>query len=155
VDVRWTEFENGTLMLRWMVNGLDALVVPAFGGKGRADELWTTTCFELFLKDFGGTGYEEFNFSPSQRWAAYRFADTREGMREAPLDPEPAIDGVEGDQLFVLTVTLDKSVLNGAGAAGLCAVIEEKCGRKSYWALHHGKDEPDFHDPACFAVPLR
>ena len=34
-------------------------VAPAFAGKGRADELWQTTCFELFLKPEGGAGYVE------------------------------------------------------------------------------------------------
>ena len=38
---------------------------------------------------------------------------------------------------------------------GLCAVIEEKDGTKSYWALAHPPgDKPDFHDPACFALEL-
>ena len=38
---------------------------------------------------------------------------------------------------------------------GLSAVLEEKDGTKSYWALAHpNADKPDFHDPACFAAHL-
>ena len=38
---------------------------------------------------------------------------------------------------------------------GLSAVLEEKDGTKSYWALAHSEgDKPDFHDPACFAAHL-
>ena len=38
---------------------------------------------------------------------------------------------------------------------GLSAVLEEKDGTKSYWALAHPHgDKPDFHDPACFAAHL-
>jgi hypothetical protein len=39
---------------------------------------------------------------------------------------------------------------------GLAAVLEEKDGTKSYWALAHpGESEkPDFHDPVCFAAHL-
>ena len=42
------------LRVRWRIEGAQALVVPPFAGKGRADELWKTTCFELFLKPAGG-----------------------------------------------------------------------------------------------------
>ena len=38
---------------------------------------------------------------------------------------------------------------------GLSAILEEKDGTKSYWALAHPEgDKPDFHDPACFAAHL-
>jgi len=37
----------------------------------------------------------------------------------------------------------------------LAAVIEEKSGAKSYWALAHPPEgPPDFHDPACFVLEL-
>jgi hypothetical protein len=37
---------------------------------------------------------------------------------------------------------------------GLSAVLEEKDGTKSYWALAHPREKPDFHDPGCFAARL-
>jgi hypothetical protein len=38
---------------------------------------------------------------------------------------------------------------------GLSAVLEEKDGAKSYWALAHPPgDQPDFHHPDCFAARL-
>ena len=37
----------------------------------------------------------------------------------------------------------------------LSAVLEEKDGTKSYWALAHpAGDKPDFHAPDCFAAKL-
>jgi len=33
-------------------------------------------------------------------------------------------------------------------------VIEEHDGVKSFWALAHSADKPDFHDPACFLATL-
>ena len=40
-----------------------------------------------------------------------------------------------------------------AGQLGLSAVLEEKDGTKSYWALAHPRgDKPDFHAPDCFAA---
>ena len=46
---------------------------------------------------------------------------------------------VEGDQRWQL---------------GLSAVLEEVDGTKSYWALTHPGDKPDFHHPDCFAAKL-
>jgi hypothetical protein len=153
VDVRWLETGDGRLVLRWLVNGVDALAVPAFAGKGRGEGLWQATCGELFLKDREGAGYREFNFSPSERWAAYRFDGYREGMRDEDITP-PEVGSEAGQYLFVMTALLDASVLAGSDRAGLSAVIEEKDGTKSYWAIAHPAEKPDFHDPACFALPL-
>lgn len=58
-----------------------ALSLPAPVAPGRADGLWRSTCFELFLLDPVTGGYREFNFSPSGEWAAYEFDSYREGMR--------------------------------------------------------------------------
>lgn len=153
IDVRWFEAGDGKLVLRWLVHGVDTLKVPPFAGKGRGDELWQTTCCELFLRDQEGAGYREFNFSPSERWAAYRFDAYREGMAELDIPP-PEVSSDSGQFMFVLTAVLDGAVIGDASAAGLSAVIEEKDGTKSYWALAHPDGKPDFHDPACFALPL-
>lgn len=153
VQVRWLETHDRRLVLRWLIQGVEALAVPPFAGKGRADELWQTTCCELFLKDRSGAGYREFNFSPSERWAAYGFSGYREGMVEAEI-PAPEVGGDGGHFLFVLTALLDISVLEGSEVAGLAAVIDEKDGTRSYWALAHPPGKPDFHDPACFVLPL-
>lgn len=154
VDVRWFDTGKGQLLLRYIVQGVDALSVPVFGGKGRADDLWQTTCFELFLKAGEGAGYCEFNFSPSERWAAYRFEEYRSGKVDFNPRTLPEVTGAGGAFTYVLTVTLDIADLEGAVSAGLSAVIEEKDGTKSYWALAHGAGDPDFHHPACFALPV-
>ena len=154
VDVRWFEPGDGTVILRWQIKNVEALRLPPFAGKGRADELWRTTCCELFLKDETGGGYAEFNFSPSGRWAAYRFSDYREGMAEADAAIQPEVTANGGEYLFVLTAVLDLALLAGCGGAGLSAVIEEQDGTLSYWALAHPPGRPDFHHPACFTMPL-
>lgn len=158
VDVRWIETAEGKLMLRWQVGGCKQLVVPAFGGKGRADGLWQTTCFELFVMTEGQMAYDEFNFSPSERWAAYRFDDYRAGMRELDMAAEPLIAGVTGEKMFMMTVTLD-AFPRVAVRVALSAVIEETDGTKSYWALAHPPKshkggKPDFHHPTCFTIAL-
>ena len=37
---------------------------------------------------------------------------------------------------------------------GLSAVLEEKDGTKSYWALAHPTEKPDFHAAGCFVARL-
>lgn len=154
VEVRWFEVHDGRLILRWQVKNVDALALPDFAGKGRGDNLWRTTCGELFLKDESGNGYREFNFSPSGRWAAYRFADYREGREDAVQPDPPEVAGSGGEYLYVLTASIDRVVLDGAGGAGLSMVIEERDGTISYWALAHPPGQPDFHHPSCFLLSL-
>ncbi len=151
VSVRWSELADGRLMLRYKVEGCGALVVPPFHGKGRADDLWRKTCFELFLHDGEGR-YREFNFSPCQQWAAWEFG----GYRHRTGDFEPAqlpeIIAETGTSIFVLTVFIAQSDVAAAQRGALSAVLEEEHGRMSYWALRHGGLQPDFHDPACFVM---
>lgn len=116
----------------------------------RTDELWRTTCFELFLR-LDDDRYVEFNFSPSTRWAAYAFSGYRAGMTPLPRDVDPLIARNKGG----LRVHCDLGGLPpGALSIGLSAVIEEEGGVKSYWALHHPPGPPDFHNPACFTARL-
>ena len=37
---------------------------------------------------------------------------------------------------------------------GLTTVVEDASGAKSFWALSHPRDEPDFHNQAGFAARL-
>ena len=58
LEVQWVETGNA-LRLRYRVDGHDELVIPPFAGRGRADELWRTTCFELYIQRQGEPGYVE------------------------------------------------------------------------------------------------
>ncbi len=151
--MRRVQLKDGRTMLRYRVDGCCDLVLPPFAGKGRADELWQTTCFELFLGNGSGP-YLEFNFSPSARWAAYFFSSYREGRVEPEPGMQPDIHVGQGQEIFLLTAFLSTEDVAGATHANVSAVIDEKGGTKSYWALAHPPGKPDFHDPACFAAIL-
>ncbi|WP_342773171.1 hypothetical protein [Alteraurantiacibacter aquimixticola] len=100
--------------------------------------------------------YVEYNFSPSEAWAAYNFTGWREGMADRSMSHDPVITPRKGRNLFILDVAVPLADLPEMPAGlSLTAVVEEETGRKSYWALTHGSpDKPDFHDPACFAATL-
>ena len=155
VEARIIGADDNWLRLRWRIERAQALVVPPFAGKGRADELWKTTCFELFLRPDGGASYCEFNLSPSERWAAYDFCGYREGVAERPAEREPQTTIRQGSSFAIFDAAIPLTALPASDCAmNLAAVIEEEGGAKSYWALAHPADKPDFHDPACFTSTL-
>lgn len=157
IEVEVTPRPFNVLELRYQVTGrMEAIAFPA-QGQGRADELWNRTCLEVFIRPAGDDGYFEFNFAPSMQWAAYRFDRYREGMRNA--DRFEMIDLQAGGRsgVFEQRVAFD---LDGVIPAdvdwrlGLAAVIEEKSGARSYWALAHPTGAPDFHHVDGFALDL-
>lgn len=155
VEARVIGFDADWLRVRWRIEGAQALVVPPFAGRGRADGLWQTTCFELFLKPEGGDAYVELNLSPSERWAAYDFTAYRAGMSERPASREPDSAMRQGSSFAIFDAAIPRDVLPALpAAANFAAVIEEHGGARSFWALAHPTAKPDFHDPACFTAEL-
>jgi hypothetical protein len=148
-------FAGNWMKLRWRIEGAQDLAVPRFAGRGRADGLWQATCFELFMKNGDEAGYNEMNFSPSERWAAYAFSGYREGMRDLPLDRKPVCSMRRGGGIAIFDAEVPLTGLPQLPwRAALTAVIEEAGGTKSYWSLAHPPGRPDFHDPACFAATV-
>ena len=155
IEARIIGRDANWLRARWRIEGSQRLVVPPFAGKGRADELWRTTCFELFLKPAGGEAYCELNLSPSERWNAYDFDGHRTGMRERPFPHEPECTMRQGSHFAIFDAAIPAAGLPEHDCTmGLSAVIEEAGGALSYWALAHPAGAPDFHAPACFAAVL-
>jgi hypothetical protein len=77
----------------------------------RADELWKTTCFELFLSVSGQGDYYELNFSPSGNWNAYHFDSYREGMkRESRIETTEIKQELKSDR-YELQSFVDLSAL--------------------------------------------
>jgi hypothetical protein len=119
----------------------------------RAEDLWETTCFEAFLRTNGDEAYREWNFAPSGNWAAYDFTSHRDGRTEADV-AAPYVRVEDNLTWFAVGATIAVPSRKRF-ELGLSAILEEKDGTKSYWALAHPEgDKPDFHDPACFAAHL-
>lgn len=154
IEVAVARPEPGLLALRYTVSGRIANVRLAPPSAAlRTDELWRTTCFEAFVETTPGTGYYEFNLSPSTKWAAYHFSDYRDGMALAEVSPPAIITGanathVDVDALIHLPPSSEPWQL------ALTAVIEETDGATSYWALKHPPGKPDFHHADGFQLEL-
>ena len=150
-------------LLHYRITGDTAgLLIPPPDTPGPADGLWQHTCFEAFVARTGEPAYQEFNFSPSGQWAAYRFSAER--VRDLPAEAAaapfaPELVFVEQPQSLDLQIWLPREALPPAAAAaplmlGLSAVLETRDGQLSYWALHHPTARPDFHHRAGFAHVL-
>ncbi|MET0240110.1 MAG: DOMON-like domain-containing protein [Sphingobium sp.] len=148
------------LALRYVVTGdIGALAMPAISVPERVDGLWRSTCFEAFVRAPGAHAYAEFNFAPSSRWAAYLFDDYREGMRNLPCAALPRIDLKADPGRFEVAAVVDltgadPACIEGPALFGLSAVIEERGGSRSFWALAHPPGDPDFHHGDCFTALL-
>jgi hypothetical protein len=123
----------------------------------RKDELWRTTCFELFLRDPENSEYFEYHMSPSCDSACYRFDDYRDGMQPMMGSIPPMVHPDHQD-LSCYTcwcyIAVPPHIRKKALIAGFNAVIETKDGQLSYWALDHPPTQPDFHHRDCFALSL-
>jgi hypothetical protein len=144
-----------------LAGAIASLRLPAAATPAFADRLWEHTCFEAFVGATGATGYREFNFSPSGEWATYAFSAYRERDPRATAEGDwstPDMRWARGDDTLALDVaiTLDHldRRLEPPLRLGLAAVIETSDGARSYWALRHPAEAPDFHHPESFAVQL-
>jgi hypothetical protein len=145
--------EAGRLNLRYILEGrLSELRIPPRARPARADELWKHTCFEAFVRPPGDDAYWEFNLSPSTEWQAYGFSRYRERGPEPKTTP-PGIE-IATVPRFELRASLDLARLKGPWQVSLTAVIEDRSGGKSYWALRHPPGKPDFHHARGFALTL-
>ncbi len=143
------------LRFRYLVAGrIDQLVLPTAQGPSRTDHLWKTTCFEAFLAPARLSSYLELNFSPSSQWAAYHFEAYRAGIAKAPLPAPPEILAIRQADRLTVTATLSLDLPHEPYMLGLAAVIEERGGRKAYFAAAHGGEAPDFHRRDCFRLEL-
>jgi hypothetical protein len=137
---------------------LERLRIPQARAAHRADELWTHTCFEAFLRVTGTAGYCELNFAPSRAWAMYRFSARREGMALISARP-PQIDVSRTSTGVTLVATVFWDDLIGKEPPltlrmAAAAVLEDDGGTLSYWALRHPPGKPDFHHADSFALEL-
>jgi hypothetical protein len=148
------------LTLRYSARGDMASVrIPRVSPPARCDGLWKHTCFEAFLCQETSEAYWEFNFSPSLRWAAYRFDRYREGMIIEHGIADLRI-GVESNNTTLgVSAVLNLSSISAMPNSdtwrlGLSAIIEDGSGAKSYWALTHPAGKPDFHHTESFLLCL-
>jgi hypothetical protein len=148
-----------SLRICWELRGnlADIFLSKQHAAPVRRNGLWQTTCFEFFAAPADLPCYWEVNLSPCGDWNVYAFDLYRTGMREEPaIATLPFIVQHQADKLqlelrFPLAAVIRKEQ---AIDLGLSAVIQEKTGPRSFWALAHCAAQPDFHCRESFILQL-
>ena len=144
------------LALSYIVTGrIGDIRLPPVTEPLRSDELWRHTCFEMVVRGASGAAYYEFNFAPSTQWAAYRFSGYRSGMAVATEIGATAITVESKPDCYTLQALVALDRLSGlpreaTWRLGVSALIEDRNGRMSWWALAHPSGKPDFHHADSF-----
>lgn len=131
---------------------ISRIKVPVAAPSERKDNLWQTTCFEIFWQPRGDSYYREFNLSPSSRWACYDFDSFREGMRDAPVSAFAIASTATGATLE-LEANIASELPLPADVA-LNAIVEDLEGNIQFWALAFAPGKAEFHSEVCRAETL-
>ncbi len=159
------QVKNRSISFRFRLDDPRSHVVTSFttenktlGAEKRADELWKSTCFEVFWQ-YKDQQYLELNVSPDGRWNVYQFDQYREGMK-----PFQSIEFVQfktqryGHRYELLvTMNIPDAVLQGGllnSQMSATAVLSTQAGNE-YWAVRHAGSKPDFHLQESFVIPLK
>ena len=148
---------DGSLQLRYRITGeMTKIALPPPGEPGPADNLWQHTCCEAFVATDAAQGYREFNFSPSGQWAVYQFMAYRQRDSDFVIPAAPQISLKQLEDGFELVARLPPESLPPISTLnlGITSVLEAGDGSKSYWALAHGAEQPDFHPRQSFTLAL-
>lgn len=121
------------------------------GADGRLHEIWKSTCFEAFIKPKNQKQYWEINVNPSRAWNVYKFSSYREpsppvedsGWKLIEFSFEPGSLSVKFSHDLSLASRFE---------VGLSCIFDMMDGKKSYWALEHSQDKPDFHNAKTFIL---
>ncbi|WP_417912176.1 DOMON-like domain-containing protein [Candidatus Electronema sp. TJ] len=151
---------SSSLLLRYELRGrLEDVLLPEpeqAATPSRRHQLWQQTCFELFIAPAGQPQYWEINLAPSGDWNVYAFSACREGMREEQAVTALPCQTERQPDALTLEFAVPAIIAAARPAeAAACAVIQRRTGQKSFWALRHCGQQPDFHRRASFCLSLR
>jgi hypothetical protein len=121
----------------------------------RKDELWKTTCLEVFVSESESTEYWEVNLSPSKDWNMYHFDGYREGMKQEARVSSLEIQVMDKTLLAVVPLAPFGIEPGKILELGVTAVIDNLLdGDQSFWALIHTGSQADFHRRDSFVLRI-
>ena len=146
---------DGILRVEYHLSGFDgaAMFPPASENPARRLQLWRHTCFELLWGPLHDPNYWELNASPAGHWNVLAFAGYRRGMRE-----ETRIGVLTETRLsthwFSLYCTIPVAAMEGAAPYrfAAAAILRMADGQRTFWAVCHPGEAPDFHHPLSFTL---
>lgn len=144
------------IVLSFLLQGnlRDLVLPPPTPDRQRCDNLWQSTCLEMFWAEEGRKNYWELNLAPSGGWNVYAFTDYRTDMRQEERITEPLVTMQATPDTFSLTAEVEIGNLRTRPPlrVGISGVLQHRDNRLSYWALAHPEERPDFHAPHAFLL---
>lgn len=147
------EIKEYLILLSYSICGdISEIIIPYIenftNNYQRKDELWKTTCFELFIANKTDNSYFEINVSSDYNYNIYSFNDYRNGMKEESSLSIKNIEKTIDKNKFTLNVSLKSENLININnlLVNISSVIKYNTGKTEYWALNHFADKADFHD---------
>jgi len=123
----------------------------------RKNNLWQSTCFEVFTATTSHPYYSEYNISPSHDWNVYTFKGYREGQSLDPLIGSIKVKTLySNEKLSGITASLPlpPRLAGKEIALGISCVLQDIHDHLNYYALVHPNRKPDFHDKRSFVIRL-
>ncbi|MDG1443894.1 MAG: hypothetical protein P8R02_14540 [Pseudomonadales bacterium] len=156
------------LHVEWHVNPLQrAIAWPSSDGMlRRQDELWKSTCFEIFVSEpvsdsIAAKPYFELNISPSGSWQCYRFEDYRQGQSVSNTFAVTQTSASHSAEHYSLRCTVEYSLPQFVTTSldiSVSAILKTQSAETlkpdgdrsaaaelNYYALSHPNKQPDFH----------
>lgn len=146
---------DGILRIEYGLSGpnCQAVIPPPSANPARRLQLWRHTCFELLLGPLHQPCYWELNAAPAGHWNILAFTNYRRGLTEEPRIGA-RVTTCRHPGRFSLCCTLPVASLECPGPYRLApaAIIRLADGRRTFWAVRHPDEAPDFHHPLSFAL---
>lgn len=120
------------------------------------ENLWTTTCFEMFFKNTSSNDYYELNFNSKGDWNVFYFSDYRQRVNNHKSNIELKMKILCKAERTNLSFRFDirkMEKLKLPCAVNMATVLKTQSGN-SYWSQKHNQAKPDFHDFKNFTLKL-
>ena len=146
---------DGILRVEYHLSGLDgpACFPPTSANPARRLQLWRHTCFELLWGPLRHPNYWELNASPAGHWNILAFAGYRRGlMEETRIGAR--IRAQRRPHGFSLSCSIPVAALGYPGPYrfAAAAILRMADGQRTFWAVRHPGEAPDFHHPLSFTL---
>jgi len=132
----------------------------------RKDELWTNTCFEIFIKPDNSDQYWEFNFCHEHYFNCYHFSNYRHKLQTELLIDQvySQFDSQNKNNVTLSFATELEKLTNNYSLSsvriGISCIMKTMNSDLSknenhYYALKHCANEPDFHNSDSYTISAK
>jgi len=146
------ELSTHKLLLTFRIEGeLEKYVFLEKREKKRVDELWRSTCFELFLASSKSEEYYELNFSSSLAWNYYYLSEYRAEVKEVE-NVALSINTSIKENIYEVNIILESNEFNFElfDMYNIATILLTREGERTFWSLHKMEENPDFHNKEFF-----